>query len=221
MDNEKDLLDLDMDFDLEDILKEFSDTPPEANAPEEPPAQAPSAPEEAPQPEPVPENQEPEAQSESPVEESAPVSDDATVRFDPVAPEAAPEAPTAQDPSVSSDDTIVAEPVAEGAPKAAESSLPEEEVFIPSPSVFTPRSRLRELKKKLVAGPEKRYYVLSEQGVGKLQVAILVCLGLVALCAAMTSLFSIGQLPASRLRLVIFTQVLAMMISGQIGRAHV
>ena len=218
MDNEKDLLDLDMDFDLEDILKEFSDTPPEASAPEEPPAQAPSAPEEAPQPEPLPEeNREPETQPESPVEESAPVSDDATVRFDPVAPEAAPEAPTAQDPSVSSDDTIVAEPVVEEAPKAAESSLPEEEVFIPSPSVFTPRSRLRELKKKLVAGPEKRYYVLSEQGVGKLQVAILVCLGLVALCAAMTSLFSIGQLPASRLRLVIFTQVLAMMISGLMG----
>ena len=229
MDNEKDLLDLDMDFDLEDILKEFSDTPTSPEAPAETPAEESPAPKEVSQPEPVAEatpepSQEPDSQLEPAAEESVPVSEDATVRFDPVEPESAGKAGSAQDPSgeapvvsASLEDTIIAEPAAEEAPKVAEPAFPVEEVFIPSPSVFTPRSRLRELKKKLVAGPEKRYYALSEQGVGKLQIAILVCLGLVALCAAMTSLFSIGQLPASRLRLVIFTQVLAMMVSGLMG----
>ena len=34
----------------------------------------------------------------------------------------------------------------------------------PQPIVFHPRSRLRELKRKLVAGPERRYYELTELG---------------------------------------------------------
>ena len=39
-----------------------------------------------------------------------------------------------------------------------------------------PRAKLHELKKKLVAGPEKRYYALSETGLGGLQVGILLML---------------------------------------------
>ena len=42
----------------------------------------------------------------------------------------------------------------------------------PEPIVFRPRSRLSELKKKLVAGPERRYYALAELGLGKLQISI-------------------------------------------------
>ncbi len=232
MDNEKDLLDLDgMEFDLEDILKEFSDAPaaePEAEAAEMA-AEAP-APEAVPQPEPAAEESQPEepekvsppeaTPEEAAVQETEPeaaVSQDATVAFTPVPQEAAKE--SSEKPSEeahAAEDTIVV-PAVEEAPKAAEPAFEVEEVFIPSPSVFTPRSRLRELKKKLVAGPEKRYYALSEAGTGKLQIAVLVCLGLVALCAAVTVLFSAGQMPPNRLRLVIFTQVLAMMVSGLMG----
>ena len=223
MDNEKELLD--EEFDLEDILKEFSDGSPDPNFPLETQAEAPSTPAEASLPEfsaPEP-DQESDPQPGSTPEESGSIPADTTIRFDlanldsdhSVNDEtaASDEAPAA---SVSLEDTITAEPVNESS--AAESpTAAVEEVFIPSPTVFTPRSRLRELKKKLVSGPEKRYYALSEMGIGKLQVAILVCLGLVGICAAMTALFSDGQLPESRLRLVIFTQVLAMMISGLMG----
>ena len=41
------------------------------------------------------------------------------------------------------------------------------EYIPPQPIVFQPRSRMRELKRKLIAGPEKRFYELTEKGVGK------------------------------------------------------
>ena len=48
---------------------------------------------------------------------------------------------------------------------------------------LNPKARLRELKKKLIAGPEKRYYEISELGVGKLQTAVFLNLVIVLLCA--------------------------------------
>lgn len=89
---------------------------------------------------------------------------------------------------------------------------------IPAPIPFsTPHSRLRELKKKLVSGPEKRYYALSEAGIGKLQAAIAVNVLVVLLCAGVTTLFMVGAVPENRLRLVVFSQVLAMLISALMG----
>ena len=110
------------------------------------------------------------------------------------------------------------EPVQETpeAPDVA-AEISEKEFTAPAPIVFTPRSRLRELKKKLVAGPEKRYYELSEQGLGKLQLAILANLIIVLLCAGTTTMFAMNLIPENRLRLVIFSQVLAMMISALLG----
>lgn len=88
----------------------------------------------------------------------------------------------------------------------------------PAPIPFsTPHSRLRELKKKLVNGPEKRYYQLSESGIGKLQAAILVNVLVVLLCAGVTTMFVLGIVPENRLRLVVFSQVLAMLISALMG----
>ena len=170
--------------------------------------------------------------------EENPVSTDDTVVFTPVSTEEAageitaenayPDAP--EETAVTTDDTIAipvaAEVPAEAAP--TEETAPAEpapiqpafeveEEFIPSPIIFTPRSRLKELKKKLVAGPEKRYYELSEIGVGKLQAAILINVVIVLLCAGITTMFTLGMVPANRLRLVIFSQVLAMLISGLLG----
>ena len=105
----------------------------------------------------------------------------------------------------------------EPAPAAAEPAFQTEETFIPAPIVFTPRSRLKELKKKLVAGPEKRYYALSEVGTTKLQIALLINVLLVALCAGVTTLFVLEMIPENRLRLVIFSQVLCMMLSALFG----
>ena len=92
-----------------------------------------------------------------------------------------------------------------------------EEEFIPSPIVFTPRSRLKELKKKLVAGPEKQYYALSEIGTTKLQIALLLNVLVVLLSAGVTTLFVLDMVPENRLRFVIFSQVLAMLISALLG----
>ena len=87
----------------------------------------------------------------------------------------------------------------------------------PEPIVFRPKSRLRELKKKLVAGPEKRYYELSELGLGKLQLAILGCV-IVAIASAVTAgMYAMGQVPEERLRLLVFGQLLGLLLSALFG----
>ncbi len=170
---------------------------------EEPAAPAPQQAE--PAPEQVPE--EPAAQEPAPEE---PALEGNTVRFQPITEEqaalAASQEEVTEDVPSSSTQSVPAEPAFEV-----------EEEFIPAPIVFTPRSRLRELKKKLVAGPEKRYYALSEVGTGRLQLAILFSVLIVLLCAGATALYALDMVPESRLRLVIFSQVLAMLICALLG----
>lgn len=79
------------------------------------------------------------------------------------------------------------------------------------------RENLRELKRKLIAGPEKRYYELSDQGVFKLQITTVLNLLIVAFCVGTTTMFSMDMVPENRLRFVIFTQVLAMLLSALLG----
>lgn len=92
-----------------------------------------------------------------------------------------------------------------------------DEELPPPPITFRPFSRLKELKQKLVAGPEKRYYDLTEIGLGRVQAAIFVNLLIVLLCAGATALFAMGMVMENRLRLMIFSQVLAMMVSATLG----
>ncbi len=82
---------------------------------------------------------------------------------------------------------------------------------------FRPRSRLRELKKKLVEGPERMYYSLMEKGLGKLQVAIFLCITVVLISAIATAMQVMGVVPESRLRLMVFWQFLAMLIAALLG----
>ena len=91
------------------------------------------------------------------------------------------------------------------------------EINIPAPIVFRPKQRLRELKRELIAGPEKRYYELSEKGVGKLQLAMLVCLLVVLASATAAFLYAGDKVPENRLRLMVFGQVLAMLIGALMG----
>ncbi len=90
--------------------------------------------------------------------------------------------------------------------------------YVPlEPIVFRPKSRLRELKKKLIAGPEKRYYQLTERGFGKLQAAILGC-GVVSLLSVITAtMHAMGVVPEERIRLLVFGQLLGLMISALLG----
>ena len=161
--------------------------------------------------------------ADSAPEETAaePAVEDATVTFTPVSPEA--EAPKAEETTdaVSEDETIQL-PVDQVVAEEAETPKPTpafevEEEFTPSPILFAPTSRLKELKKQLVAGPEKRYYELSEIGTGKLQMALLLNVIVVLICVAVTTMFTLNMVPENRLRLVIFSQVLAMMMSALLG----
>ena len=91
------------------------------------------------------------------------------------------------------------------------------EYIPPEPIVFRPKSRLQELKRKLVAGPEKRYYDLSELGLGKLQLAILSNLLVAAVSAASTAMYTLDMIPAERTKFVIFLQFLSLLLSAILG----
>ena len=176
------------DFDLDDILKEFGSQPVE----------------------------EPEA---APAEEAAdPMAGD-TVRFDTIRFDSA-EAPKAV---VRGAAPVEEEEEPEPAPEAfsgqwePEYEQPMGEYIPPQPIIFKPKNRVRELKSKLVAGPEQRYYKLAEIGVGKLQFAIFLSVLVVLASAASTVMFAMGMVPETRLRLMIFGQFLAMLVSALLG----
>ena len=226
------------DFDLEDILKEFGEQP-EAEEPAEPAGQMPELrfddevrdiPEEAPE-------EVPEETADFPAEDFTEKAPEETVSFTleddaeevPEAEESplpddtqafAPVDEVSVDSLVSDEPTIAINPPEEAAepqPAVAEPAFEVEEEFIPAPIVFTPRSRLKELKKQLVAGPERRYYELSEMGVGRLQAAVLLNLLVVLICGGVTALFALELVPENRMKLVVFSQVLAMLISALLG----
>ena len=139
-----------------------------------------------------------ETAEEAPVEEEPAVSEDATVRID--LPDV--EALLAEESDV---DTEQIRHVVEEAPA-------------PSPVIeFNPKLKLRELKRKLVAGPEKRYYELSEMGTTRVQLASFLALLIAVGCGAVATMYAMDLIPESRLRLVIFTQILAMLVSALLG----
>ena len=87
----------------------------------------------------------------------------------------------------------------------------------PEPIAFRSKARMKELRSKLVAGPERRYYALTELGVGKLQLSLIVNLLVFAVCAGLTVLYAWGILPPERLRLLVFVQFLGMLMSALVG----
>ena len=113
------------------------------------------------------------------------------------------------------EDTIRAEPFSEN--WEPEYEQPIGEYKPPQPIQFNPRSRLRELKRKLVAGPEKRFYDLAEKGVGKLQAAIFLSVLVVLIAAASTVMYAFGMVQENRLRLMVFGQFLAFLVSSLLG----
>ena len=215
-------------FTLEDIMREFGsgseDTPEEAGdsaaeAPEGEPA-APAA----------------EPQGESDKEAEAPASGD-TVRLDGVI-KAAKSRVTSDTVRLDAipqglkgqpaDAAPVEEPESQGEPEKpkpepfSENWEPEYEQPMgdyvpPEPIVFRPRQRLRELKKALVAGPEKRYYDLAELGLGKLQLAIFGCLVITLLSAASTVMYALEMVQPQRMKLLIFFQALSMLLAALLG----
>lgn len=91
------------------------------------------------------------------------------------------------------------------------------EYIPPQPLVLHPRSKLHELKRKLVAGPEKRYYEINEVGFGKLQAAIFLSLLIVLISGGTTALYAMGMVPENRMKLLVFGQFLALLMSALLG----
>ena len=87
----------------------------------------------------------------------------------------------------------------------------------PKPIAFPTRADSREMKRKLVIGPEKKYYELTEKGLGGLQAAMFVMLLVVVLSAVSTIAYAQGVIPETRMRLMIFCQFMAVLVSALLG----
>ena len=138
------------------------------------------------------------------------VATEQTIAFTPVGSDPEPEEPVFIPP-----EEPKTEPYSEGWEPEYEQPMGE---YVPlEPIVFRPKSRLRELKKKLIAGPEKRYYELTEIGFGKLQLAILAC-AVVALVSVLTAgMYAMGVVPEERMRLLVFGQLLGLLLAALLG----
>lgn len=91
----------------------------------------------------------------------------------------------------------------------------------PRPIQFHPPSRLRELKRQLVAGPERRYYVLSGAGIGRVQGAMFLSLLVFIMSAGATALHAAGYVSDSRMKLMVFGQFFALLLSALLGRRQI
>lgn len=232
------------DFSLEDILKEFGSHPDDAGDDNTDGAPAESAAAEAAAPENTgAETPAPEAVTDATIRLSVPLSAKGTVRnAQPITEEEdsgdpAPEAPSATDDTIRLDAPLSvkgtvrnAQPVDEDAESDMEKTKeifpegwePEYEQpigeYVPAqPIIFHPRNRLKELKKKLVNGPEKRYYDLAERGLVRLQVGIFFSLLVALICAVTTAMYALEFVPQERLRLMVFLQFISMLISALVG----
>lgn len=153
-------------------------------------------------------------------EETAPEIPEDTAVFEPVSVAAEEPEPTPE--PIPEPEAYVPAPPAEQAEPFSEDWEPEYEEpmgeFTPrEPIPFPPKNRLRQLRQKLVAGPERRYHALSEDGVGRLQAGITLNFLLAALSIALTLGCTWDLFSAEYLRAVIFCQLLLAMLSALIG----
>lgn len=89
--------------------------------------------------------------------------------------------------------------------------------FTPPEPIQFPRSRQHTLRKKLVNGPERQYFALMEEGLGKLKWGILLQLLLLAASGCLTVLDMMEKIPVQRLQPVIFGQIVLVMLSVVTG----
>ena len=198
--NQKD----ELEFDIEDILREFG------SHPEPDPTPEPAVP--------VPEEEE-EVTGDTirldKVREAVNAGQDAdgTRPFTPV--RIGEEEEEAPSPPVPESQEPVVEPFSEG--WEPEYDDPIDDFSAPDPIPFRPQPRLRELREKLISGPERQYYALSEVGVGKLQAGIFLCLLVFLVSAGSTALHALGLVGTDRLRLLVFLQFFCLLLSGLLG----
>ncbi|MBE6974696.1 MAG: hypothetical protein E7436_04305 [Ruminococcaceae bacterium] len=109
----------------------------------------------------------------------------------------------------------VTEPFSEGWEPEYEDPI--SDYIPPEPIVFRPKNRLRELKKKLVEGPERRYYELEEMGLGKLHAAVFLSALVSVAAVGAVALYELGMVSPDRMRLLVFSQALMLLMSALLG----
>ncbi len=124
-----------------------------------------------------------------------------------------------EEPVQEAPDEVHASPIPEGAEPFSAGWEPEYEQPIgeytpPEPIVFRPRSQRSSLKRKLVAGPERRYYALAEAGLGKLQISIFLSILVVVLGVASIAMYQFDLVQPNRMRLLVFGELFAMLFSA-------
>ncbi len=196
------------DFDLDEILKEFGGS----EAPQEPEEDvrvwgAPETPAE-----PVPGDTVRLDEVAEVLRHNQPDDTGDTVRFTPVAGEEDEEEILVYEPARQ---TQKAEPFSEK--WEPEYEQPINDYIPPEPIVFRPKNRLRELKRKLIEGPEKRYYELEELGAGKLQAAIFFSLLVTLASAFATAMYEFEMVGPERIRLMVYVQFLTLLLSALLG----
>ena len=211
-------------LDLEEILKEFGggvtekSDPAPLETPEMPELidkiqEEPAAPVQAAEEKPA-----EEAPAEEAVAEEAPAVTEDTIRLDNLA--QIEEVSPPHNADVTTETIRLELPVEEKTSeetKEEPAAEPQEEPKPAAPIVFDPRAKLREMKRKLVAGPERRYYELAEIGVGKVQMGMFLCLIVVAVTAGAGLMYALDMVPENRMRLMVFGQVFAMLLGALLG----
>ena len=102
-------------------------------------------------------------------------------------------------------------------PTLAEKRAPADDYIPPEKVIEHPRSRMHSIKRKIIEGPEKRYYELTGKGAGRHQIRMILALVLVAVSAAAAAGYAGGFVGADRLKLMVFGQVLIMLLAALIG----
>ena len=87
----------------------------------------------------------------------------------------------------------------------------------PQPIAFPQKNRQTTLRKKLVAGPEKRFHALAAQGIAGVKLGIFLQFILFVVSAAGTALYLLDMVNPSQQRLLIFGQVIVAMVAGLLG----
>ena len=137
---------------------------------------------------------------------------DATAVFTPIAEDAPQEETPAPAPA---QPKIKAEPFSDEWEPEYEEPMGE---FTPkAPIPFPKKSRLRQLRQKLVAGPERRYQALCEAGIGQLQAGMLLNFLLAAISIGITVVCALGLIDPTRLRAMVFCQLLVSMLAALVG----
>ena len=181
-------------FDLDDILREFGEQKPPVKRAEEPVRE---------------DTVEQDTIRLDQIQKAVAATQSDTMIFDlPEEPEE-PETPAMEQ-------TVVAEPFSEDWEPDYEA--PVAEVTPPSgPIAFENKSRMRQLRQKIVSGPEQIYYTLREKGLVKLQLGMAINGVLFLLACGVTVCHMLGVLPDERLRLVVFAQFFVMLVSALLG----